>query len=121
MFRCPIGLLVAAIVFAGSPGTLTAAPSSEWVRKPTGEDLGRVYPREARQKGIPGWAKMRCKVTAKGTLTDCETVAEFPELMGFGAAILRLAPKFEMPSKTPDGQSVEGASVEIPIRFQMSR
>ena len=121
MFRCSIGFVTAAIIVAGPPAAAGAVPRLDWVRKPTGEDLGRVYPREAREKGIPGWAKMRCKVTAKGTLTGCETVEEFPQLMGFGPAILRLAPKFQMSAKTPTGQSIEGASVEIPIRFQMSR
>lgn len=116
-----IGLLIAVVIFVGSPGNLSAAPRADWVRKPTADDLVRVYPRAARSKGIAGWAKMRCKVTAKGTLTDCETVEELPEGMGFGEAVLRLAPKFEMPTKTPTGQSVEGASVEIPVRFQMSR
>jgi protein TonB len=121
MSRRSISLVIAAIIIAGSPGAAGGVPRLDWVRKPTGDDLGRVYPREARDKGIPGWAKMRCKVTAKGTLTGCETVEEFPELMGFGPAVLRLAPKFQMSAKTPDGRSVEGASVEIPIRFQMIR
>jgi protein TonB len=121
MSRRLVVLSIAAVVFVGPSVAAGAVSGPRWVRKPTGEDLGRVYPREAREKGIPGWAKMRCKVTAKGTLTGCETVEEYPQLMGFGAAALRLAPKFEMTSKSPDGQSVEGGSVEIPIRFQMTR
>jgi protein TonB len=115
--RRSIGLVIAAIIIAGPPGAAGGVP--HWVRKPTGDDMGSVYPREARDKGIPGWAKMRCKVTAKGTLTGCETVEEYPQLMGFGPAVLRLAPRFQMTAKTPDGRSVEGANVEIPITFRM--
>jgi hypothetical protein len=63
---------------------------------------------------------MHCKVTITGTLSDCETLEENPEGMGFGAATLRLAPKFQMPATTSNGKSVEGATVDIPIRFRMS-
>jgi protein TonB len=64
---------------------------------------------------------MHCKVTITGALSDCEVLDETPEGMGFGAATLRLAPRFQMPATTPDGKSVEGATVDIPIRFAMYR
>lgn len=64
---------------------------------------------------------MHCKVTVTGTLTDCEILEETPEGMGFGAAAVRLAPKFQMPATTADGKSVEGATADIPIRFQLYR
>jgi TonB family protein len=118
MSRLSTALTIAVFALPALPGTLRAADGPGWLRKPTVEDLARVYPREAVRKRIWGRAVMHCKVTVTGTLSDCAILEEAPEDMGFGAAVLRLAPKFQMSATTPDGKSVEGARVDIPIRFQ---
>ena len=62
---------------------------------------------------------MQCAVTATGEMDACKILTESPPGQGFGAAALRLARKFRAPSKTASGQSIEGATVTIPIRFHI--
>jgi protein TonB len=91
-----------------------------WIRLPTGDDLASVYPERARQWGVGGLVRLRCRVTADGFLESCNVLDEAPSGKGFGAAALRLASKFRMTSKASDGEPVGGAVVIIPIRFTLS-
>jgi protein TonB len=50
-------------------------------------------------------------------LRDCSIIEEAPKGGGFGAAALKMSHLFKMTPKTTDGQSVAGAKVVIPIRF----
>lgn len=120
-----VSMLLAALLQGVAPGAVTppAAPSSsdvvtpQWLRRPSGEDLYEHYPRAAMNKGLPGRAAMTCKVNAEGLLIDCAVDEESPPGEGFGEAALRMAPLFRMTPKTPSGQSVEGGTVRIPLRF----
>lgn len=102
--------------------TLTAPTSSpnvvqspHWIRRPSGNDMARHYPRAAMVKGLSGRATITCRILAKGRLTDCNVIDETPVGMGFGAAAVRLAPYFQMTTTTADGQSVEGGTIRIPL------
>ena len=89
----------------------------EWVRKPSGNDVTRLWPAAAARKGISGKAVLSCTVTASGTVSDCEVVSETPEGYGFGASALMLAGSFQMKPRTVDGTPVGGATVRIPLSF----
>lgn len=90
-----------------------------WVRKPTGRDIARVYPPEAQRRSLNGGAVITCSVLADGRLTACQASDEQPPGMGFGEATLKLAPIFQMSPTTKDGRPVAGGTVRIPIIFRI--
>ena len=104
-----------------SPGLASIITVPDWIRKPTFADLVRVYPAGAVRREIDGIAVTSCKVAVDGTLTDCQVLEEAPAGVGFGKAALDLMPKFLMRPMTKDGQSVEGGTVRVPLRFSTPR
>lgn len=118
-------ILIAAVAMLAGGATLPETPAEpagivvgpKWLHKPTGRDVALVYPAEAKRQNRSGRARIRCQVVQEGRLDGCELVSEDPENAGFGAAALKLAPKFQMTPILKDGRSTEGGSVLIPLTF----
>jgi bla regulator protein blaR1 len=107
----------------------SAAPfHSIWSKKPTGDDMIRLYPAEALAKDLTGDVTMSCKVGADGRLNGCTTdratvsgdTGPAPAAdPGFGAATLELAKLFQMEPTDRQGAPTVGAVIRIPVRFRI--
>lgn len=109
---------------ATAPEVVVTAPeitNPDWLRRPAGEDLGRVWPASALQAGQGGQVRLRCEVSANGYLTRCRVQSETPQGAGFGQAALSITSLFQMTPRLVNGEPVTGASVVIPINFSMGR
>ncbi len=109
---------------AHRPAHKTQAPgsaihASEWERTPTGEELGRLFPRSALKEGIEGRTVMECVVTDTGALSLCVIASEYPLGRGFGDASLKSAPLFRLKTTQADGKGVGGSRVRIPLTWAL--
>jgi len=101
---------------APQPSATTTADNPRWLKRPSGDDIAAAFPDRAAARNISGRAMVRCLAASDGRLKDCHVVDEAPGNMGFGAAALRLTPKFLLaPMKM-----LEGSTVSIPIRFTIN-
>ena len=63
---------------------------------------------------------LSCTVTAAATIAGCRVVSETPRGARFGEAAIKLSAYFKMSPRTVDGQAVDGATVTLPIHFQLA-
>lgn len=81
---------------SGDPAAHKSEIHLDWAEMPNADDLIRVYPPEARERGVSGDTRIQCTVEPDGTLVDCDVLAETPQAMGFGAAAIEASHRFRM-------------------------
>jgi periplasmic protein TonB len=97
---------------ATSPAPPKPREAPRWVRRPSADDIARVYPDRALTAHPSGKVVISCKIDPAGKMAGCTVVSETPPGAGFGAAALALAPEFQM------SPPLAGATMTIPIHFQ---
>jgi len=106
----------------GPPPRVVTDPSSitnyRWEEQPDARDFARLYPREARRRGLSGRATLNCVVNESYRL-DCYVDREDPPGVGFGEATLRIAEEFRISTHTESGESTVGANIRRTIRWVM--
>ena len=81
----------------------------------------KLFPIEAAAKGLTsGLGVAHCVVAADGALTGCTPRPAEPEGMGFSEAAVLVAGVMKMNPWTADGGPVDGAEVNLPIRFNLA-
>lgn len=92
----------------------------DWMEKPAGDAIQRVYPIRAERRGVGGMAVLDCTVGSDGGLSACKAIDEAPIGYGFGDAVLKLVPLFKLRPKMLDGEPVPGGRIHIPVYFSFS-
>lgn len=88
-----------------------------WMHRPPRRDFQNAFPRRALYAGQQGHVTLACTANGGGGL-ECSVASEDPPGFGFGRAALDLSRKFRLEPMTPDGRSVSGGRVELPIEFR---
>lgn len=107
-----------ALLFAGpmtAERPIVTQPA--WTQRPTAEDMGLVTP-DLEHPPAEVRVLMVCRITPEGGLEACSIKSEDPPGLGYGAAVLALAPKFKMPAMDLDGRPVAGRTVQIPVLWK---
>jgi TonB family protein len=101
---------------AGAAAPTAKGFNPDWIRKPSADELARYYPEAAQRKGVGGHARIECRLSDDGVLTDCKVLSETPPGLGFGQAALEVSSRFQMRPGSRDGRPIAG-SIIVPITF----
>ena len=91
-----------------------------WIKQVDPNSIQKLFPEAAAKAGYKvGRASVECTVAADGTLSGCATATEDPAGFGFGDAALEVAGVMQMSPWTKQGAPVEGARINLPIKFML--
>lgn len=104
-----------------APPTPSAPVKPDWMRMPTGDQVGNILPKAALRKNVQGEAQIRCTVKDDGGVTGCKAISETPQGYGFGDAAVTGSKYFQMRGTKYGGPSVGGATVTFTILFHCTK
>lgn len=106
------------ILVAGVSSDSLAPPADtprKWLQRPSPADMARYYPARTDLPG--GKVLMQCRVGHLGQLRRCEILDQQPADAGYGDTALKLSRHFLAGPADPDGPSIAGLTLQIPITF----
>lgn len=98
-------------------GMQRVARNVPWLKAPTFAQMTQAFPSRAKERNLVGRATLSCTFRSDGGLNACFVTNEDPIGLGFGAAAKTLVEEFQAQPTTPEGQSLNRASVQIPFTF----
>jgi hypothetical protein len=112
--------------FRAPPGTVEPDPrqpgwtltTPAWRKVPEGHSFLRFYPEQAARNHVTGETAIQCIAATDGRMVQCQAIAETPAGFDFGKAALAISTLFAVSQATCGGHFA-GASIVIPIRFQI--
>ena len=91
-----------------------------WIRSADAATLAAAFPAAAAASGVKtGRGVASCVIDAGGALADCRPMAADPSDIGFSQAAAKVASGMRMNPWTDGGGPVDGATVEVPISFNL--
>jgi len=100
---------------------ITAPPvveEADLTAKPSGRDVGSVFPRRLRGQNISAAVTMRCAIDAAGKPKRCDVVSESPYGLGFGEIGTRLMERGgRFKPRKINGEAVDGGQVEFTLEM----
>ena len=112
-----IEILLAMMVQTSDGPAASTVVNPDWMRRPSGADIAKYYPKAALKDDLAGRAVLPCSVDAGGRLVGCAAAAEGEAGPEFAAAAVAMSETFRMRPQTKDGRPVAGGTVRIPILF----
>lgn len=98
-----------------------ALSNAQWSRSADFSQVLAVFPEQAVAKGVnKGLGIAQCVVAVGGRLVDCKPVRADPADLGFGEAAVAIASSMQVNAWGEDGLAPDGATVRLPIRFNLS-
>jgi TonB family protein len=119
-----LAISVAAALSVGAseaPGAAGEITDPVWRRTPSAAAFMSAYPMQAARAEQVGAATVQCVADSDGALTRCRIVCESPKEYGFGPAAMSLVGGFRLAPTLPDGRSVAGMTVKLPLIFSPAR
>lgn len=119
-----LSLFLALLVLGGQDATPPESGTAiikrpSWAAKPTAQDILRVYPAEARRLVVGGKAVIGCHVRLSGAVEQCVVVSEEPQVLGFGAAAIKLSKVFKFTPELRNGVPFDGGLIKVPVNFSI--
>lgn len=99
------------------PGDLDP-PEINWLKKPTGRDFARNYPRDAADKEVSGGAVLCCVPREDGSVA-CKSIVHVPANFAFGDAAVKISHAFRMSASDAQAWRDRGDLVRIRISFRI--
>lgn len=87
--------------------------AAEWVREPTGAELGGYLPAKWRD----GWGEIACRTVAGHRVDDCIELASHPRGSRFASAVRQAAWQFRVRPPRKNGREMVGEWVQIHIDY----
>lgn len=90
-----------------------------WAEKPAIQDFQATFPKT--ENGVNDVrVVLGCTIQPDGALGACSIAQETPPGQGYGAGAMELASKFKVTPWSADGSPTIGATIKLPIHYQLA-